>query len=357
MTRLTGPSAALVAVIALLGCGVKGPPQPPLIRVADPTRDLEVFQDGRSAVLRWSYPSSTTSGEVLYDLEAVQIWRATFAEIEAPPVAENVRERDLNRQLLLANGELVAELDRSALEAATRGAKLEWRDDLVRWRAEHPSDEPQMLWYAVRTVCCKRRQSGLSNIVRLVPVEPPAPPGDLRVVAEAEGIRLSWTPHDELPVIVERSPDGSRWETVTRKPLTTDHWIDRRAPQQQHWSYRLRSVIRATGKPRVVGEPGPPTETFYADIYPPAVPDGLVCLPEGSRVRLRWQGVADALAYRVRRAVEDGAAETLADNLGTPQFEDLAPPPGTSTYEVTAIDAAGNESAPAQCSAARGSVR
>ncbi len=53
---------------------------------------------------------------------------------------------------------------------------------------------PQMIWYAVRSVCCGGRESGLSNIARLVPETPPAPPTDLALEAEADGIRLTWVP-------------------------------------------------------------------------------------------------------------------------------------------------------------------
>ena len=72
------------------GCGIKAPPQPPVIRVADPTRDLTIFQENRRAMLSWSYPASTTSGESLYDLETIEIWRATILEVDAPPPGESL---------------------------------------------------------------------------------------------------------------------------------------------------------------------------------------------------------------------------------------------------------------------------
>lgn len=356
MKRLTGPTAALLGLIVLAGCGIKAPPQPPVIRVADPTRDLAVFQQGSRAVLSWSYPSSTTAGEALHDLESVELWRATLLEVEAPPPGEKAQDRKLNRQLLLSNGELIAVLDESALHGATRGSSLEWVDDLAAWRNDNPSEESQMIWYAVRSVCCRGRESGLSNIARLVPEVPPAPPTGLELEAEAEGIRLTWIPNEEYPVLVERSTDAEDWSSVTAKPLATGEWLDRGARQDRGWNYRLRSVHRRAEGPRVIGEPGLAVGLFYPDIYPPPAPTDLVCLPEGSRVRLRWRAVADTDSYRVYRGQGGGTPELLADDIGTAQFEDNAPQPGTSTYEVTAIDAAGNESAASTCTAARGSA-
>lgn len=346
---------ALTALALLAGCGIKGPPLPPVIRIADPTRDLTIFQDDREAILSWSYPSSTTSGESLYDLESIEIWRATLIEVEAPPPGEDHRDRDLNRQLLFSNGELVAELDEAGLAAATRGSKLEWHDNLDIWRRDHPSDQELIVWYAVRSVCCRGRESGLSNITRLVPEPSPAPPTDLVAEAEAEGIRLTWVPFDELPVFVERSPDGEDWRQITPKSLATGEWVDRSAAQGTAWNYRLRTTVRREGRPRIIGEPGPPTGLLYPDIYPPATPIDLVCLPEGTRVRLRWRAVDQAKTYRVYRSTEGRVPSILADDLKLSQYEALAPPPGTSTYDVTAIDAAGNESSPTSCTAARGS--
>lgn len=346
--------ASVLGLIVLAGCGVKSPPQPPVIRIADTTRDLAVFQDDRTAVLSWSYPSSTTSGESLHDLESIQVWRATLLEVEAPPPGEKASERDLNRALLLAGGELLVDLDQAGLDAATHGSKLEWRDDLQVWRRDNPSDEPQVLWYAVRTVCCHGRESSLSNITRLTPDHPPEPPMDLQVTAEKDGIRLTWVPHEEFPVIIDRSPGDGPWSALSARPLATGEWLDRSAAQGGSWNYRLRSVSQKEGLPRVVGEPGPAAGLHYPDIYPPAVPDDLVCLPEGTRVRLRWRAVDQAESYRVYRATDGAETTLLEDGIGSSQYEDLAPPPGTSVYEVTAIDAAGNESTASSCTAARG---
>ncbi len=346
---------AAAAPFLAAGCGIKGPPLPPVIRIADPTRDLTVFQEDRETILSWSYPSSTTAGESLHDLESVEVWRATLLEVEAPQPGESTRDRELNRQLLLSNGERIAVLDRSGLDAATRGSKLEWRDNLDLWRRSFPSEEPQVIWYAVRSVCCHGRESGLSNIARILPSAPPAPPTDLVLEAAADGVRLSWTPQEEAPVIVERSADAELWRAVTDPPLTTGEWLDRNAAQGRGWNYRLRSVRQVGNGPRVIGEPSAPVGLFYPDIYPPAAPTDLVCLPEGERVRLRWRSAEKADSYRVFRGAEASTAKLLAAEIRTVQFEDDAPPPGTSVYSVTAVDLAGNESEAAACIAARGS--
>jgi hypothetical protein len=351
------PARTLLPVLGMIlavGCGIKNPPLPPIIRVAERTRDLAVEQRDREATLVWSYPSSTTAGEPLIELDTIEVWRATLKEVEAPPPAADVRERDLNQQLLLSGGERIAVLDQKALHAATRGSTLEYRDDLEAWRDAHPAEDPQVLWYAVRTVCCGGRESALSNIARLIPTPPPDPPTGLGAEPEPDGIRLRWTATEDRPVLVERSADGSTWRTVSADPVSGTEWIDRTAGQGRTWSYRLRSVLRRDGQPRVVGGAGDILTLTYADRYPPAAPAGLVCLPEGERVRLRWQEDPDAATYRVVRRSGSAEEQTLAEAVDGVGFDDTAPPPGASIYRVTAIDAAGNASEPATCTAARG---
>jgi hypothetical protein len=349
-------AAVLLVLVLLLGCGVKRPPLPPVIRVADPTRDLRVFQEESEAVLSWTYPASTSAGEPLPDLEAVEVWRLTVALAEAPPPAETARDRDLNRQLVLGSGERIAVLGAAALNAATHGSELLWRDDLGAWRGDRPDEERQMLWYAVRSICCRGRESELSNIARLVPEPPPPPPTGLELEPEAAGIRLRWQPEGELPVLVERSSDGADWRRLGDQPRSANQWLDGSAEQGRSWSYRLRSVAQGEGGVRVVGQAGPPVEVAYPDIYPPPPPEDLVCLPEGERVRLRWQPVADAVGYVVTRTVAGGDDVVLAAELATTQFDDEAPPTGSLTYQVAAVDAAGNRSEPATCRAARGAT-
>ena len=347
-------SVAVAAAVGTAACGVKRPPMPPVIRVADPTRDLRVFQDNREAVLSWTYPASTAAGEPLSDLESVEVWRATMLEVEAPPPGQTARDRAINRQLLEANGEMIAVLDETLLHAATRGSTLEWHDNLRSLATSVQSEQPQMVWYAVRTICCQGRASEFSNIARLVPEAPPGPPTGLELEAERNGIRLTWVPHEELPVQVERSSDGELWQAVPSKPLATGEWLDRDAAQGTAWNYRVRSVKAGdTGGP-IVGEPGPAVGLFYPDVYPTEAPGDLVCLPESERVRLRWRTVAEAAFYRVYRGVDGEPVAPLAAEVRTSQYEDESPPTGALRYEVTAVDGAGNESDASWCAAAWG---
>jgi hypothetical protein len=260
----------------------------------------------------------------------------------------------MRNRLLEAQGERLALLGQAELDEATRGPKLEWRDDLDAWRAVHGAEQPVVLWYAVRTICCGGRPSEYSNIGRLVPQLPPSPPQDLVALPEREGIRLRWLAAGNTATIVERSADGAAWSPVTADPATVPEFLDATAAQGRSWSYRLRAVGGSGSEGRVVGEPGPPLVVDYPDRYPPAAPADLVCLPEEARVVIRWQAIREAAGYRIERRVGDGGWEALVELHRELEFADEAPPVGALTYAVRAVDAAGNRSEPAECTALKG---
>lgn len=322
---------------------------PPVIRVAERTRDLSVVQDGTTAALQWSYPSMTRDGGPLPDLEAVEVLRANIPASQEPK-GSGSRFRTLQIQVMTARAERLALLEESGLAAATRGSSLVYRDDLLAWHEATKDRGPVVIWYAVRSICCGGRVSEYSNIVRLVPKVPPPPPTELRATPEADGIVLDWTPAEDLPVLVDRARKGGKFQRITTRPVTPP-WRDRSAQQGTTWQYRLRSVARAGTTP-VIGAETITVSVDYPDIYPPATPKDFICLPEEGSIRLRWSAVPGVAAYRIfrqrRGATKWNHLNMEFHGLG---YRDESPPLGSLTYAVKAVDAAGNESEAATCQA------
>jgi hypothetical protein len=328
-----------------------------VIRVAQRTTDLSAYQKGEEAVLRWSYPSMTTSGEALPDLEAIEVWRAALPLSQEPPPAASAQDRRLQRQVLETQGELLVTLVPDQLSEATRGPDITFRDDLRRWQETlRGATEELVLWYGVRTICCRGRKSELSDVVRLEPQEPPPAPAGLQLKAQATGIDVLWRQEVGLLTLVERSPDGAVWTQIIGEPVGGWSFSDTTAAQGRSWSYRLRSVRNLPGGGRVVGHPSQPARVNHPDTYPPPAPLGIVCLPEGNTVRIRWQSAPEAVVYRVTRLGVDGASVVLSDEVETIELTDVEPPLGEITYEVVAVDASGNRSAPAECSVVMGAI-
>lgn len=341
----TVASALAIAVVATslaVGCGRKGPPQPPVIQRPARTSDLSAVQVGTHAVVTWSYPTHTTAGGVLPPLESVEVWRAQLPLAQEPELGA-ARDRPLVEQLLRTQGEVLVTLSDDALLAATHGDQLEVREPLP----EGIADEEVVLWYAVRSTCCGRRSSDLSNIARLDPEPPPPPPSDLAGAATADGIVLEWSGAD--PVLVERAPDeDGPWQQLTAEPVSGGEWTDTTAEQEATWWYRLRAVAKPGA--RLVGAPGATVAVAYPDLYPPVAPEDLVCLPEGRSVRLRWKPSPTAELYRIFRQRGERRWVHLSYHHRTLEFVDDSPPEGSLTYVVKAVDAAGNESEEVRCS-------
>ena len=347
---------SLALTIALVGCGKEGAPLPPEIRVAERTTDLTAFQEGDEAVLRWSYPAMTTSGQNLTDIEAIQVWRAALPLGQEPPPPISPQDRQMQRQLLEGQGEILLALGPDEITAATRGSDILIRDDLERWRQAVEEPDTFVLWYGVRTVCCRQRESELSNVVRLEPQAPPDPPADLALEAGSDGIDIRWAPLIDTKTVIERSADGASWTAVTDEPVDGESWRDEEAAQGQAWSFRLRSVIALPGGELVIGQPSEPARIDHPDTYPPGAPSDVVCLPEGAQVRVRWQAVAGAVVYSISRQHGDETADILTDDHRSIEFSDQEPPLGELVYFVTARDAAGNRSEEASCVVVMGAV-
>ncbi|RMF77493.1 MAG: fibronectin type III domain-containing protein, partial [Nitrospirae bacterium] len=97
-----------------------------------------------------------------------------------------------------------------------------------------------------------------------------------------------------------------------------------------------------------------------ADRTPPPPPAGLVALPAAGEIRLSWRAPEEPVAaYRVWRARGAGRLAPLARLPGDrTSYTDRDVEPGRHyRYRVTAVDAAGNESAPSAWAAARLELR
>jgi len=120
--------------------------------------------------------------------------------------------------------------------------------------------------------------------------------------------------------------------------------------------YVVRSVIQVEGN-ELESSDSPPVTVTPRDTFPPAAPQGLVAalLPGSASgtvlVDLSWSISleTDLAGYRVYRSEQEGTRGQLLtpDLLPTPAVRDTSVVPGHRYwYTVTAVDRAGNESAP-----------
>lgn len=376
--RLVLWGVACLPLLAAVGCGKQGDPQPPLRHVPRTTDDLTASQRGYEVLLELTYPNTTTAGGALPGLDRVEVLRAVRpvperlrdeaqqteeteelsadeAEVQARAEARK-RRQELNQPLpeaeLEAGAEEVAVVSGERLAAAVVGDRL-----VLRLQLEEPlPDPPQIHYYTVRTVAEGGDVSALSNQAVLPTRTPPQPPRDFQVEAGVDGVEISWRVAEEPGVVgynLYRRDARSRVFTtpVARPPKGSDRFFDRTVTVGETYIYTVTAV--ASRQPLVESALVEVREVDYRDRFPPPRPDNLVALAEDGRVRVVWEGVdADDLAgYLVFRRDGDGGDFSLLTAEPQPgtEYDDRDVEPGVVyTYRVIARDLVGNESDPAE---------
>src|SRR3981081_3465799 len=78
----------VLLAVAVLACGKRGDPHPPVPVIPKATTDLLVAQRGPKVLLSWGYPSLTTAGKSMTGIKRVVVWR-TMEELPAATSTTN----------------------------------------------------------------------------------------------------------------------------------------------------------------------------------------------------------------------------------------------------------------------------
>lgn len=359
---------AVLLLFALVACGKRGDPHPPIPVIPKATTDLLVAQRGPKVLLSWGYPSLTTAGKSMTGIKRVAVWRS-LEEPPAAPSAGNPSPIQLFAKVpalipvkFLKVRTRVDSIEGAKLPAATAGARLTYEDTPPLHTAD---GRPVRLTYAVVTEG-QSANSDLSNLVSIVPMDVPAPPSALTAAARREGVVLTWTAPDATisgaknPVIagynVYRFPHGQPADEfatpANTSPLAATTFTDN-PPYGEH-DYFV-TALAAPGPPRIESEPSPVAGANFKDLVAPPPPTGLTALVETGAVRLVWDPVdaPDLAGYKVYRTEGTGIEQLrpVGTIPLTPQlltatnYRDTGVNPGISYYyEVVSVDKTGNES-------------
>ena len=388
---------ALALGLAAAGCGNKKPPKPPPRMVPVAATDLEVAQRGTELQFAFSYPPVTIGGLPLPGLEAVELWQMTQplqppapedeetgemaaddeeseaeeivveetpAEEPPPPAtpflfrrpetetkipAEDRVEVDPRQFLALAAVEL--RIEGVELQAAISGDRVLLRLPLGELPPpEVPEEERSIELFAVVSVSSRGLGSELSNLVKILPRTPSAPPSQIEVRPSAEGIKVVWRA-DDPPVgfrVYRRDAASRAYGVPIAQPApdARSH-LDQTAGFDASYVYTVTTV--AFESPMVESALAAEREVQHQDRYPPAPPTGLIVFAEPGRARVLWEpSVATDLAgYLVYRRTTDGSGfDRLTAEPGLElEYLDEAVASGRGySYYVSAVDLSGNES-------------
>lgn len=348
----------------LAGCGAPGDPVPPSPTVPVAVSDLAARQAGDGVELVFSLPAKSIAGEKLGAAPAIEIVRGSLKPNGAPDPASF-------RAVYTIPGALVSNY--------FAAGHVRFTDPI---RPEETKAHPGATYaYLVRTRVSSKRASPDSNVAtaRVFPV--PQPISSVRCQVTETAVNLTWPvptltsasvllsaisgyhvyrgeidPHAPPPMSKDFSTTHWVAPLALRGPSTTNSYSDGQFEFGKTYVYVVRTVIPAEGD-EIESDNSEPVTLTPLDTFPPAAPQGLVAAvlpgatPSAFVVDLSWSInlETDLAGYRVYRSEQEVARGQLMtpELLPVPAVRDGSVALGHRYwYTVTAVDRAGNESAP-----------
>ena len=383
---------------SLLGCANPGPAKPPSLHLPTVVKDLAAQRSGDHVHLRWTTPSRTTDDMDVKGSMIAEICREVGVRPAAPaaraascaPVrriaatpgaseADDTLPPNLQAEPVLlltyrvqifnstghsageslgaftAAGPVPPQVESLRATAADRGVVLEWHPATAPSSASAVTNGFVDLWRTDLSTPTAPKQSHPN---------PSAVPGEPKPVNPK---KTSGATPDQMHLRAIESATGSPGTVdTTAKPGDTYSYI----------AERVRRVTLANHTLELRSAPSQSVTLAVQDTFPPKIPTGLATIsglakpqtdsknagntasapPSVPYVDLSWEpnGEPDLVGYRVYRqlATPDGSpqgplARLTPLPLTAPSYRDVAVRAGQGyIYTVTAVDAAGNESAP-----------
>jgi hypothetical protein len=351
-------------LLVMTGCGAPQEPIPPTPPVAVVISNLTARQAGDGVQLTFTMPGRSITGDRLLSTPAFEVLRGT-TKPDGSPDLKSLR--------------VVDTIPGALTEKYFVGDKVQFTDPLTP--EETNAQEGKMVIYAVRTRLSQKRASANSNIISLRIFSPPARVASIEARVTEPAIELSWAAvnrtwaGDPLTVAVRYNIYRAELDAASTnlaKPdvsqLNLNGKLQLLAPQPEQtysdksfefgktYAYIVRSVIEGNNTSLESADSTPIIVT-PRDTFPPAVPQAIsaAVLPgetdNSPVVDLSWSinVEPDFAGYRVYRSEQPDTKGQLltTELLPTPAYRDTSVQPSHRYwYVVTAVDRAGNESAP-----------
>lgn len=375
-----GPTVAALLLPLAIGCASPGLPRPPSLHLPKVVEDLSAQRIGDAVELRWTTPSKATD-----DLDITGALTAELCRETRPSAAPS--------QLAGTPSGCV-----SIKRLPVSLGPSRTTDPLPPALTHDPA---VLLSYRIQIFNIHGHSAGLSTAALAISGAAPPPVEHLRATLVRSGIQLEWQPEAaSAPVELKRllitapapkptsNPAARAKQVSDLKPSQSPEVhlgaanpssdrgggvdpggvVDRTAQRDQTYRYTAQRVRKVTlaGHTLELRSPSSPVITVVMhDTFPPAPPSGLAAIPGGTgslnpsphvSIDLSWQPVPDLdvagyIVYR-QQLTSTGTLTGSPTRLTltpvvSPAFSDRTAVPGEAyAYRVTAIDTAGNESAP-----------
>ena len=340
-----------------LGCAAQGPPHPPRLQVPERIANLAVHQVGQSLELSFTPPTVAMDGEGLTKPVEVEIFR----EIGAPVTAQSPRPNSNSAISLSIIGSPWVTLEASELARLARGQKVVYLDRLSE--PQFASSLGSTFSYGVRALTRGFRRhallSELSNRADATLLDVSGPVVNLKAVTTEKALLLSWEvpartlsgaahPHPaDYRIYRSEKPKLEAFNVAGESKETA--YLDPHFEFGRTYRYKVRAVFKQATQ-EAESQDSEPTELIPQDTFPPQAPQGLTALYTVGTVELVWNAnlEVDLAGYNVYRREEGKPSQRInKDLVPTPVYRDSAIEAQRHYfYQVTAVDASGNESKP-----------
>lgn len=377
----------LLSICFLWACGIKGPLIAPVIKLPQKAAAMETIQRGEYILLMWNNPDTYTDGSALPEIGSIEIWMLE-EKIEGDTSDVKISKDRFLQEASLHAAMTLDELVKAAKEHY-QGQKTEGEEkkepDEQKTAEEVKEEEKEtdstevsinvekMTYFyelkpgeiknkkysfALKVLDKKEESSEFTEPISISTKIVPDPPAELKAEVFADRIELKWTPpekniDDSTPPIIEgyniyRLNEKGNPERQNQMLLTprNNYSISQFEFGETYYYFIRASATRypfyESGNSEIV-------EIETKDVFPPAVPEGMVSIVGENFVSLTWEAnkEKDTAGYKVWRREQ-----------GEKQYELLTPEPITETvfndqkiekkavyfYAVSALDMNNNES-------------
>lgn len=351
--RLLCVNAVLLSLLFCAACGKRRPPQPPVERVPQRTEELTGAQRGNQITLSWPAPRRNASDSSVQSIRRVDVYR--LAESVNAPLP-------LTEEEFAARATLIGSVGYEQIRAS--GETLSYTDTLDL------AGEPTRLRYAVRYVNASNQRAAFSNFLLIEPAARLAqPPSNLAAQESETALILVWnapaanidgsTPVNLLGYNLYRIPPGANDAAaapVNSALINGTTFADKNFRFGEEYKYFVRAVSLGTGGQQVESLDSNMIAVTPRDVYPPSAPTAITIAAAPGRLALFFPAnpERDVAGYNLYRSTDadlpkDRWTKLNAELLTRTTFQDEKVESGRKYYYyLTAVDTAGNTSAPSE---------
>jgi|GEM_PF-288088 len=314
--RVAGWTERSVPIFLLLltGCGYVSPVLPPLLDIPSQVPSINAAEYGNKIIVEFTLPELTTEGNPLRNVRSLEV-----------RVGPGVTPMSTDAWAAAAKAYPVPSPVPGPFTREIPAADWIGKEVLISVRAIGPKGKPAQ-WATLK----------------LLKVDAPlAKPTAVKADNVEQGVQVHWQ-GAAGKYRVYRSAPGATPERIGESDRA--EYLDSSTQYDKTYEYRVQAFTDdAHGS-----EVSDADKITPEDKFPPSVPGALTAILGVNTIELAWtrNTEADFRGYNVYRSTDGGALVKIAELVAAPSFSDNKIEAGKKyRYEVTAVDAKGNESA------------